>query len=721
MFMFFARLVRADFLLCCFLCCAAGAALAADKVRLQLKWQHQFQFAGYYAAQAQGYYREAGLEVEIVPARPGDDAHRIVLDGRAEFGVGTTDLLLLRSRGEPVVVLGVIFQHSPLALATLMHSGTQGIHDLAGRKLMIEPGSAELFAYLRREGLTEDRFTALPHTHSVRDLIGRKVDAMSVYTTDEPFEMIQEGYPVVLHSPRTGGIDFYGDNLFTTETQIARHPERVKAFRAASLKGWKYAMAHPEEIAALIHAKYSARHTLAHLEYEIRQMIGLLQADIVEPGHMYAGRWRHIAAVYAELGMLDADFDPEGFLYDPAPRPPDMTPWLLALGGMTLLLFAVGGTAYYILRVSRRLRAGEKRWRNLFDVMPIAMIVTDYDKRVVAWNAAATRIFGFDAGEALGQDIYALLVPEDQREHVHRVLDGTLREHATTESLNRNRTRSGAIITCEWRNALYLGDDGRPAGAISLGMDVSERIEMLRHLNEAKDVAERLLSDQRQFLGMVSHEIRSPLAAIDAASQVLELRCMTRCGSDEVIGRVRRGVKRLFDFVNNCLADDKLNRIEREGLQRTDDIVELPTFLASVVDQAAQNAARCTIDLACAPDVGAYRGDASLLRIMLHNLLDNACKYSPPETNVRLRADRESDGELVLTVEDGGPGIPPEDMERLGQRYFRGANRDRAGGAGLGLSLVERIVKLHGGRLVIDSTPGAGTTATVRLPEPAIR
>ncbi|MBT3288456.1 MAG: ABC transporter substrate-binding protein, partial [Victivallales bacterium] len=115
--------------------------LAADKVRLQLKWQHAFQFAGYYAAEAQGYYREAGLEVEIVPATPGEDPRQQVVQGKAEFGVGATDLLLLRAEGAPVVVLASIFQHSPQAFMVLRKQGLQSIHDLAGSKVMVEPDS----------------------------------------------------------------------------------------------------------------------------------------------------------------------------------------------------------------------------------------------------------------------------------------------------------------------------------------------------------------------------------------------------------------------------------------------------------------------------------------------------------------------------------------------------------------------------------------------------
>ena len=143
---------------------------AHEKVSLQLKWQHQFQFAGYYAAQEQGYYRSAGLEVEIIPCHAGRRPRcNRCCEGKAEFGVGATELLLLREQGVPVVVLAVIFQHSPLALMTLKTGGLQSIHDLAGRKVMIEPGSSELFAYLNKEGISADKFTLLPHDFSSND------------------------------------------------------------------------------------------------------------------------------------------------------------------------------------------------------------------------------------------------------------------------------------------------------------------------------------------------------------------------------------------------------------------------------------------------------------------------------------------------------------------------------------------------------------------------
>ena len=107
-------------------------ASALEQVALQLKWKHQFQFAGYYAAQEKGYYRDAGLEVSVIEAGPETDPVREVLDGRAQFGVSNSALLLARAQGKPVVALAVIFQHSPFILAARRDGGIRSVHDLAG-------------------------------------------------------------------------------------------------------------------------------------------------------------------------------------------------------------------------------------------------------------------------------------------------------------------------------------------------------------------------------------------------------------------------------------------------------------------------------------------------------------------------------------------------------------------------------------------------------------
>lgn len=330
-----------------------------ERVRLQLKWQHQFQFAGYYAAVDQGYYREAGLEVELIEARPGVDVAEVVLSGQAEFGVGTSDLILLRARGQPVVVLATIFQHSPLVLLARRGAGVDDLQALHDRPVMIEPGSAELFAYFRNEGVDPSTLRIEHHTFDVADLLSGRIAAMSAYQTDEPYLLKQAGVDYLTFTPRAGGIDFYGDNLFTTEVQIREHPERVKAFRAASLRGWDYALAHPEEMIRLILRDHPGRKDAGHLSFEAAQTIQLMHPALIETGHMNAGRWQHMINTYLELGMLAEPVPLDQLLYNTSDSP-DLRWVYWSLGALAVLTLALLGWLLPLLRLNNQLRQAKE-------------------------------------------------------------------------------------------------------------------------------------------------------------------------------------------------------------------------------------------------------------------------------------------------------------------------------------------------------------------------
>ncbi|HVU38363.1 MAG TPA: ABC transporter substrate-binding protein [Opitutales bacterium] len=337
-----------------------------ERVTLQLKWRNQFQFAGYYAAIQQGYYREAGLDVKLVEGSPSFDPTQAVLDGKADFGVGNSDLLLFRYRGKKVVVLADIFQHSPLILVARAASGAKDLQALYDKKIMMIPSeSAEIFAYFKHEGVDPSKLNVIPHTFNMEDFISGKVDAMSAYSTDEPFKLKQRGFDFYTFIPRAGGIDFYGDCLFTTEAQIRDHPERVRAFREASLKGWKYAMDHPEEIINLILKQYNTQNnTREYLEYEAGQIAELMHPELIEVGHINPGRWQHMADTYAEFKMLPLDFSLDGFLYDPNPKP-DYTRLYWMLGIVSAIAMAALLWILPLYRLNRSLRLGIARERAL--------------------------------------------------------------------------------------------------------------------------------------------------------------------------------------------------------------------------------------------------------------------------------------------------------------------------------------------------------------------
>ncbi|MET0682703.1 MAG: diguanylate cyclase [Casimicrobiaceae bacterium] len=320
-------------------CAAETFSGNATPVRLQLKWRHQFQFAGFYTALEKGYYREAGFDVTIIPATPGTDPVDTVLKGGADFGVASSELVLRYAKGDPVVVLASIFQHSPLALFVRRDAGIDTVRDLAGHKVALAPWETEIFAYLQREKVPVDGLQLVQHDYSVDTLVQGRVDALAGYETDETYYLQQAGGRYRQFTPRSSGVDFYGDTLFTTRAMVTKHPEWAEAFRAASLRGWEYALAHQEEIAALIHAKYAPDLPVEKLRFEAVRMMPLVVSDLVELGHTHIGRWQHIFDVYRELGLVPggADANIRGLIYQP-PRPADWRwlLWVLAVGAVVL-------------------------------------------------------------------------------------------------------------------------------------------------------------------------------------------------------------------------------------------------------------------------------------------------------------------------------------------------------------------------------------------------
>jgi diguanylate cyclase (GGDEF)-like protein len=358
-------------------CASETLSGSAEPVRLQLKWRHQFQFAGFYAALEKGYYREAGFDVTIMPGTPGTDPVDTVLKGKADFGIASSELVLRYAKGDPVVVLATIFQHSPLTLFARRDAHIDTVHDLAGHKVALAPWETEIFAFLQRERVPLDRLKLVQHDYNVDSLIRGRVDALAGYETDESYYLEQSGGEYRQFTPRSSGVDFYGDTLFTTRSMMASDPERGEAFRAASLRGWEYALAHQEEICALIHAKYAPDLPLEKLRFEADRMLPLLRSDLVELGHTHQRRWQHILDVYRELGLApnSSDVDIGALIYQ-APKPPDLR-WLLwAAAGCTLVLTVAVWIARRFYRINYQLRGQLQENQRLQDELR-ALSITD--------------------------------------------------------------------------------------------------------------------------------------------------------------------------------------------------------------------------------------------------------------------------------------------------------------------------------------------------------
>ncbi len=293
------------------------ANASKDTVILQLKWKHQFQFAGFYAAKEKGYYEAENLHVIIKPGDSGLNFVEEVITGKAHFGLESSSLILSRNKNIPVVALAAIFQHSPEILIARKDSDIKLIKDIKDKHISLgSNGLGSTNALLQKFSIPEDNFQYGNSSSLIQDLINKETDVIASYVTDAPYILDKAGVEQVHFTPRFYGIDLYGDILFTSQHEVENNKNRVKRFIDASLKGWQYALNNKSELIQLIHNKYNPNLTEDQLLYEATAMEDLIMPNLIELGHMNHVRWKYIADTYVQLGQLQPLYSIEGFLFD---------------------------------------------------------------------------------------------------------------------------------------------------------------------------------------------------------------------------------------------------------------------------------------------------------------------------------------------------------------------------------------------------------------------
>lgn len=390
----------------------ACAERSLKEVTLQLKWKHQFQFAGYYAAVEKGFYASEGLKVNLVEGEVNMDFIDKVLSGQADYGVETPILFLARDKGKPVVALASIFQHSPVVMIAKRNLEITTPQSLIDKTIQLSStGMAGIEAMFLAEGVSLDLLdTVKKGPYAFRDFAQGKIYAFDAYLTDVPYLLNKMKVPHTVINPLTYGIDFYGDCLFTSEEKINQKPDEVKSFLRASLKGWEYAMTHTQEIIDLILKKYSSEFPRDVLAYEAKVIEELMQPKFIEIGHTNPGRWKHIADTYVKLKMLPPDYSLDGFIYDPDPTL-DYTRLTKIIRVLTALALLIGLISIILLFFNRRLnrkvmdrtkhlsqeivdrkkaqeevQKSSERFESLFELLPFSCVINDFTGRFLLVN-----------------------------------------------------------------------------------------------------------------------------------------------------------------------------------------------------------------------------------------------------------------------------------------------------------------------------------------------
>lgn len=292
-----------------------------DTVTVQLKWLHQFQFAGYYAAIEKGYYEEEGLYIKLRERDMSENFIDPVIKGSVEYGISDISLISYYLHGAPVVLLTQVFQHSPYALITLKNSNIISPLELKGKTVALDQKSisdAPIVAMLSQFSSDIDSFVyTIPNNpaNNTEKLLSGEIDAMTCYLSNEPYTFREKGININIINPQSYGIDLLGDNLFTTREEIRDNPERVEKMIRATLRGWEYALAHPDEICTLIYKEYTQEHSIEKLQYEASIIQAMIVPNVIPLGTTSNARYRRAMELYKNLELLERDSIPADFFY----------------------------------------------------------------------------------------------------------------------------------------------------------------------------------------------------------------------------------------------------------------------------------------------------------------------------------------------------------------------------------------------------------------------
>jgi len=689
-------------------------------ITLQLKWTHQFQFAGYYMALEKGYYKAAGLNVQMKEGGPYIDVIKTVLAGKADYGIEGPRILIERSKGKPLVVLSAIFQHSPIALAVKADSNIYSPHDLIGKKIAYYSyGDIAIQAMLLGEGVLLEH---LNHTYDWNfDLFKQgEIDAHPVYVTNEVYELKNKNIKFRLINPISYGLDFYGDCLFTLQEKTEQHPTGVEGFLKATKKGWYYALNHIDETIKLIRSKYKPSLSEEQLKYEASAMRKLIMSDYVEIGHINTERWQRINNILKRLNMIKHDVNIDNFIYKvQKEHAHSHEVLLLQILGIILIV------AFALLLFNRKLnKEVEKRTEEIRQEkclnnaiilsLPGIFFMLENGVKLKKWNKNLPEEFGIPEKQLKG--VYPLKIfPDYEKERIKNFLkeikDGKEKSfYIETDII----TKKGVLpylltaVRININNTMYI---------IGTGFNLSEK----------KQLQEQLLHAQKmdsigRLAGGIAHDFNNILTTILGYGEILQIELKDNDSASKKIKTILQAGKKAAVLTDRLLtlsrkqvikkSPNNINALINDFMKimkkiLRDDIEVVTEFNAeqSTADVDSGQIEQVLLNLALnAKDAMIHGGKIKISTENIDNP-DQTEGISTSSTNRRF---------IKIVFEDNGIGIKKEDLNRIFDPFF--TTKDPGKGTGLGLSTVYSIIKQHNGSITADSSLNQGTEFTIFLP-----
>ncbi|MDH5681409.1 MAG: ATP-binding protein, partial [Spirochaetota bacterium] len=353
---------------------------------------------------------------------------------------------------------------------------------------------------------------------------------------------------------------------------------------------------------------------------------------------------------------------------------------------------------------------------------PLGVIEWDKNFRVKEWNAAAEKIFGYSKEEALDKHPTDIILPEAVRDIVNQIWEALLNQKGGTRSTNDNLTKQGNTIVCDWYNTPLINDEGQVFGVTSVVQDVTESIKMNKDLKEAKILADKANQAKSEFLANMSHEIRTPMNAILGFTEILNARLKDPVEKDYLDSIASSG-KTLLRLINDIL---DLSKVEAGRIELEYSEVDIKSILHDIKQIFSQSAKAKSLKLEVFPGADMpelISLDEIRLRQILLNLVGNAIKFTQSGSVIisanAFKTDKSDKSfDIEITVTDTGIGISADKIDTIFDSFVQIKDQNRHfEGTGLGLTISNKLIKLMGGSISVQSVLNQGTSFIIKIPD----
>ncbi len=357
-------------------------------------------------------------------------------------------------------------------------------------------------------------------------------------------------------------------------------------------------------------------------------------------------------------------------------------------------------------------------YRSIFDNASEAIIATDLDNNIILWNLNAEKIFGWKAEEVTGKELFQLIAPSMLIEENRQIVRDTLHGKTVTGLENVLLRKDGSNAYVSLTTSVLLDHDLNKTGISFMIRDITE-FEKSEEIQIDKTRLMLANKAKTEFLAIMSHELRTPLNSIIGFSELLKLQAKSELSEKQIhyLDSVISSSKHLLYLINDILDTP---REESGKIELKIENILLAEAIGEVMDLIKGTAAQRNVILEKELDTGLefLEADRQWFNQMLFKLLSNAIKFSKPEGGTVRLTVRKADNMAEFHVSDTGIGIRKEDMGKLFREFAQvesGSSR-KYGGSGLGLSITKKLIEMHGGKIMVESKYGEGTTFAFTLP-----